>query len=91
MECLLSEIEKIKGEREVDIRIKDCLLELYTRQQNIMDNMQFPECDRECCDCEPEGKPLTEALAPILDSKATVKIEVEEEDDELKDETKSDS
>ena len=87
MECLLSEIEKIQGERQADERIKACLLELYTRQQSIMDNMKF--ADEDCC--KTEGKPLTEALAPILDSKATVKIEVEEEDDELKDETKSDS
>jgi hypothetical protein len=79
MDHILSEIDKIQGERQADERIKKVLKDMADILNNVMINA-FPADEAQ------SEKPT----AVILNDKAVAKVEVED-DDSVKDETQQHS
>jgi len=101
---LLEEINKIQGERQADVRIKNCLLEIYKRTNGFstVDPAITAEVQSQCddCDCDNLRAELTSMSDKIDDLEeendnlraiVTEVAEEGEEEDDIQDETESNS
>lgn len=98
---LLEEINKIQGERQADVRIKNCLAEIYNRMSEAVNETEAKGCDCDCDELRAECTRLAEKLEESEEENDNLRAmctelaeEGEPEDDdttETEDTTESDS